>query len=307
MNTIEFCIPVRIDSPDRTENVRNALRKINSFSESSSMNVTISIVEMDETSKIDQHVAAKTIYSFIKSDSFSKAECVNSALLKSEADFFCIYDADVILSNAAIEGALNILRKDECSIVVPFNKLFLEAERSLRSALIESEAVEDRWLTIDRRSRMSVHADAHYRFVSGGVAIARRNDLLLMGGLNKKMISYGGEDVELLLRARKAGFGVRYLSEFNLIHLAHRRGEHSAPNAHTEANIREMERVKGMTRAEVRAYIGDEIFLLDDESTAVDALHRRLAELSRFDVTRLRHLRNMTNIGLRSLRFKLPL
>jgi len=79
--------------------------------------------------------------------------------------------------------------------------------------------------------------------------------LLLHGGFNPNIVSYGCEDTELETRVRKLGARVSRLPGFNCFHVRHRRGPDSRYNDLHAANRAEWKKVEAMSGEEVAEYV----------------------------------------------------
>jgi hypothetical protein len=85
--------------------------------------------------------------------------------------------------------------------------------------------------------------------------MANRRRLLLAGGYNENIVSYGCEDTELATRLQKLGARVTWLDGYSAYHVAHRRGGDSRYNNFHSANLAEWNKVRAMDRATLEAYV----------------------------------------------------
>jgi GT2 family glycosyltransferase len=137
------------------------------------------------------------------------------------------------------------------------------------------------------------HPDIGSRILSGAIMVCDRDLAVMEGGYNRKMISYGWEDIEFFKRFEKLGYYSYMLSGFNLIHLDHRRGPDSRINAMYEVNQREFERVLDMSVAQLQSYVEDEIAIVAGVEGSLRRRLRRRRALANW-IT-LRHTVHATN------------
>jgi predicted glycosyltransferase involved in capsule biosynthesis len=127
--------------------------------------------------------------------------------------------------------------------------------------------------------------------------LACREIVALEGGYNKKMISYGWEDTEFFKRLNKLGYYSVMLSDYNLIHLDHRRGPDSRINEMYDRNRQEFEKVISMSRRELRKYVENEIDIAEpEEKYRRNALRKRQSIINIFLAQKMYHLVNKIRI-----------
>jgi hypothetical protein len=110
--TTTFCIPVKIDSPDRERNLSYLLKHLisNNFR-------NILICEIDNSSKLD--VIKKSFdfnHIFVKiglADYNHKCRSVNRMLDIASTDIVCIHDVDCLIPIPQIQSAMNSMANND--------------------------------------------------------------------------------------------------------------------------------------------------------------------------------------------------
>ena len=153
---------------------------------------------------------------------------------------------------------MGLITSGKWPIVIPFNLIFVELSGARRKRLIND-------LDLTGLSRIACLADVpadpeiSSRVLSGAIMLCDKDLAVREGGYNRKMISYGWEDIEFFKRFAKLGYYSYTLRAFNLIHLDHRRGPDSRVNEMYEINRLEFERVLKMPIAELQRYVDKDL------------------------------------------------
>jgi GT2 family glycosyltransferase len=271
-SSLSLVIPLRVDGEDRLENLDTSSRYIKRHLKGAEL----ILVEFDRVSSIPNFIKERfDRYILIESEGpFSKSRCMNAGLLECTRPIVGFYDVDVLVNPAAIEWSLKIISTAQHSIVVPFNGVFVDITGGLRRAVITSLSVET--LSHEKVNAINQRPNATARIVDGGIFLADRDVITSEGGYNHKMISYGWEDIEVLLRLEKLGYYRAYASA-NLIHLDHSRGPDSVRNEHFDRNRHEYLRVRRMSRSTLRNYVDNELRLI--AGSEADAQRKRIREM----------------------------
>lgn len=276
---VSFVIPVRVDTADRYWN----LKVVVGFLTKNFPAADILIVEQDSESNIGELLG---LYPNVRhlllldGGTFKKVEGINFGALHADRRYVCIYDADVLVSPTAIVLAVRAMERKGWKIVVPHNYIYLDVRGALREHLGVSGNL-DGYQCIRSLTAASQVPEASARFIDGGIFLVHREVFLAEGGSNRKMVSYGWEDTELLKRLSILGYPVLCMPAYNLIHLDHARGADSCPNEHYERNGREYRRVAAMSRQELMQYVQSELSLTCRGDAAALAEIRAAARASR--------------------------
>jgi GT2 family glycosyltransferase len=254
---VSFLIPVRIDTEDRVWNLAVTTRYLRkSFPQSE-----IIVVEQDALPQVDTaHLEEIGVsYYFQRNDgNFRKAEAVNFGAKKSRGDYFCMYDADVLIKVEAVTATLLTMEQQGWKIALPFNGIFADVKGGLRADMAHLDQLGPLGEIIRLADATSIQ-EATTRYLGGGIFLVHRETFLLLGGLNRKMISYGWEDTELFVRFEKLGFHKYMQPRYSLVHLEHRRGKDSAPNEFFMVNKSEFDKIKGLDSDALQHYVCGEL------------------------------------------------
>jgi len=249
-SALSIIVPVRIDVPDRLENLRTStayLRKHFPYAE-------MIMVECDESSTVPDDV--KSLFDEVLfvalHGPFAKSRAMNLGLLRARRPVVAFYDVDVLVHPSAARWAVRQILTKRFPLVLPFSGVFVDVSGARRREMILQ--LEVGRLALESVREINAKPDCTARIVDGGVFFADREVMIVEGGYNARMISYGWEDIEVLRRFEQLGYYRAYAKE-NLIHLDHARGPDSVKNEYTDRNRDEYERVKQMSRAKLRTYV----------------------------------------------------
>ena len=256
---VTVVVPVRIDSPDRLRNLDLALSWLTRWFDGQQTLV----LEHDSAARATE-VAARygAEHLFIHSDGcFHKSRVFNLGVALAERPIVLLYDCDVLVPAAAVEQAVKAVRRDEADYVYPYNGVMLELRCSDTDAraLLHAPAFGAAAALGDAREKPppgATHLNGSVAAPSTGGALAcKRRTLLLHGGFNPNIVSYGCEDTELETRVRKLGARVARVAGYNCFHVHHRRGPDSRYNGLHAANLAEWKKVEAMSPADTAAYV----------------------------------------------------
>jgi glycosyltransferase involved in cell wall biosynthesis len=262
-SSLSLVFPVRVDGQDRLENLATSSRYVRQFLRGAEL----VLVECDDETRVSDEVKARfDRVIFIKSiDAFSKSECMNTGLLQCTRPVVGFYDVDVLVHPAAMEWAIDKIQTGHYPLVLPFNGVFVDITGACRRDVIKRLAVGS--LVHDAVSAINLRPDSSARIVDGGVFVADREVMTMEGGYNVKMVSYGWEDIEVLLRLEKLGY-YRDYAPYNLVHLDHSRGPDSVRNEHFDLNEAEYRKVRAMSRRSLRRYVDEDLRIVTGAKAA---------------------------------------
>lgn len=273
MNDLSFIIPIRVDTEDRVDNCLTVLRFLQLHFPSSE----VLLMEQDSeprTAKIVQSFPAIRWNFEVNPGRFSKSRAVNDGVALSTRSLVCMCDTDILLHPDAIRQAAKMLRKGLGRVVIPHNRIFMDVSGALRAEISASLDMETYGKT-RRFSDAPARPDNATRDCNGGIFLAEKKVLLLSGGLNKKMISYGWEDTEFIRRLDKLGQYTFMLPQYNLVHLDHRRGSDSRINEMFDINRAEFEKINAMNRAQLERYVETDLDIASETDRLQRAANRR--------------------------------
>lgn len=256
-SSLSLVFPVRLDGADRLENLTTSSRYVRSYL----AGAELVLVESDGETKVPDEVKAKfDRVIFIRSvDAFSKADCMNTGLLECTRPVVAFYDVDVLVHPSAVAWGIETIQSGRYPVVLPFNGVFVDISGDCRRRVIDR--LEVGTLVDDTVEAINALSDAAARIVDGGVFLADREVMTMEGGYNSRMISYGWEDIEVLLRLEKLGY-YRAYAPHNLIHLDHTRGPDSKRNEHFDRNHAEYRKVRAMSRRALRDYVDNDLTIV---------------------------------------------
>ena len=297
MDDLSFIIPIRVDSEDRINNCLAILRFITRYFPGAQ----VQLIEQDTVSKTGRIVAAFPLvqHTFeLNSGRFNKARAVNQGVLGSARALICMCDTDILLHPDAIRQACARLRAQRGRVVIPHNRICIDVSGAMKDEIV-AEGDLDRYGKVRRFRDVPRRKDANARDCNGGIFLAARETLLLGGGVNSKMISYGWEDTEFVRRFDRLGYYTILLPEFNLLHLEHQRGADSRVNEMFDINKAEFEKVNAMPRKQLEQYVDSELDIAPpDLKRQRPNLRRRQLLANRLRFGFVRHLLNKIRIRL---------
>jgi len=297
MNDLTFIIPIRVDTEDRVDNCLTVLR----FLQQHFPDAETLLMEQDAEIKTQRIVASFPAVrrNFEHNTSrFSKSRAVNTGIELATRSLICMCDTDILLHPDAIRKACSILRKKMGRVVIPHNRIFVDVS-GVKKAQIADTLDMDRYGRVRRFADAPGGEDVATRDCNGGIFLAEKEVLLINGGLNQKMISYGWEDTEFIRRLDKLGYYTLMLADFNLVHLDHRRGTDSKINEMFDVNRAEFDKVNAMTRQQLQSYVDTDLeFAPEQHRVRRTALRRRQALVNLLALQRLTHLINKVMITL---------
>lgn len=152
---------------------------------------------------------------------YSRAQAINSAAKKATRDIFIIADADLVFDIKELEKAIELL--DKYYFVLPFSKLVKMTEGKTEKLLndnflIETDDIDIEGCKIDDKTGcMSPGA------MTGGMCIIKRKTFENIGGYDKRLKGWGGEDNIFFISIRYM-YGLENMvrTESTIWHLFHK-------------------------------------------------------------------------------------
>ena len=229
---LTFVIPVRIDSPERTENLRTALRFLGG------LGCRVLVLEADAAPALKgQDWLRPAEYTFVSDAApvFHRTRYINRLLHMADTDIVAVWDTDVLLAYGQIlEAAERVC--DGCTIAYPYNGQFVMLKEQLSGYIRQSLDLE--YL---RGQRLHSFLD---RRLCGGAYLVHRWRYLQCGGENERFTGWGPEDAERMHRVRILGHRVEWTRSGQLYHLYHPRGKNSKYQSDIDADHLRRELVK---------------------------------------------------------------
>lgn len=257
---ISIIIPVKIDHENRRENLKTIIAFFNKYFEEYEL-IILEHSSQQNCKFLEEHSNIK--YSYKQVDGLMhRTQMLNDGVKSSNRRFIASYDTDVIFYPETIDLTMKMLR-DGHSFVYPYNGVFIEITGTLQNKYMESldhSILPRHNANVELYTRGEDYQIVHNRGL-GGAVFFERNTFLMYGGYNKKFISWGYEDNELISRFTKIGINVCRPGECHCIyHLSHFRGIDSSPGQpHEKQNMSEYAKVNAMPKNVLLKYIYDEL------------------------------------------------
>lgn len=248
MSFLTFCIPVRIDSTYRLQNLTSIL----SFY-SRHIRTNYLILEADNKRHIKSLPPIEGLHYMFVSDTnpiFHRTHYINQMLRTATTPFAAIWDTDAISPINQLQQAYDYLLKHESVMVYPYDGCFWQINYAYTKLFHEKKQIE-----IFQSNYMPRIYMAGYHSV-GGAFLVNIEAYWACGGENEHFAGWGPEDVERYHRLEILGKRpIRIAGP--LYHLYHTRGINSGD---FEQNLamgtkREYIRICAMMPNELRSYI----------------------------------------------------
>lgn len=236
---LTFTIPVRIDSPDRQENIAFIIDYL-----LHNFDTNIIIYENGPEPLFENKYNVQHFYE--KSDGlFHRTKYLNRMARMANTDFIANYDCDVIFPVSQLEKSYNLLVEDRVDLIYPYDGLFVNIQRNVLKALI---AYDPAVLIPTEHQNFGTQ--------SMGGAILWNKKAFIAGGMeNEHFISWGCEDWERIRRFTKLGYRPGRIKG-PLYHIDHSRTHNSnETNPHYQKNVELFQRIDAMTGDEIREHI----------------------------------------------------
>lgn len=244
-----FCIPVRIESSYRMQNLRSLLKYLDN-----ALNTNFIVLEADNEPHFENNLGIENLIHVYVRDSdimFHRTKYINQMLHMAKTQYAGVWDTDAIVPINQIEEAATFLRAGENTLVYPFSGAF-NVMNELTSAYFHKT------LDINCLTAPDIPKQFYYGFYSvGGAYMVDIDKYLKAGGENEYFRCWGPEDAERYARIGILELGVKKV-EGVIYHMFHTRGTNSKPPAEAGTNLNniiEFCKVCGMTTSELLDYI----------------------------------------------------
>jgi hypothetical protein len=218
LTDVTFLVPLRIDSPERMENI-NTLIKFTFLH----FRTNFIVLEADSTPKFNFEYNQEGMhYEFIedKDEIFHRTKWINRLISLSDTTLVAVWDSDAIAPPEQILNAVDRLRIGEAVLGFPYDGRFYSCD----------------WISCDLfkkllnikilLKRISVMKLMHGYHSVGGAFIVNKQKYLTAGGENENFYGWGPEDTERVKRLEILGLPI-YYSAGPLFHLCHPLGKNS--------------------------------------------------------------------------------
>lgn len=242
LTDVTFTIPVYWDHPDRQQNLNLCVCLIQHY-----CNTNIIICEHKNT----EFGYMAQWCNYLQSDYkvFHRTKMLNDMAKLATTPIIFNWDADVIISPIQVLQAVEKLRNG-AELCFPYDGRFARIDRRdwfkhLEKSLDVGSLAGQQFPGMEETAAVSL----------GGAIGYRKDDYLAIGGENEKFISFGAEDVERIIRAKKLGLKVERVKGA-MYHISHWCGVNSSTaNPYFHLNREEFNKVDKMSKAELIDYI----------------------------------------------------
>lgn len=245
LHDLTVTVPVFYDHPDRQENVELCLAFLLSTFD-------LELVIGEQGGKHFEYLKQFCGYQHFEGmEVFHRTKMLNEMAREAQTPFVANYDADCVFAPMQILETVHRLRSG-CDVVSPFSGAFAgiprqtwiyRLQKSLDVGIFGNAKFTGRGI------------DPNAPDAVGGAVFVNKESFFKAGGENERFLSYGPEDAERWERFQKLGLKVERVEGY-LYHIEHYRGPNSG-NQHNyfQANEKEWQKVKAMSKSELDAYI----------------------------------------------------
>lgn len=231
LKDVTFCIPVRLDSAVRSENLRISREYL--------------LDNFDTTVLVAEQAPRQIDYSILFElgvDFFYKTKLLNELYKLSKTPIVVSYDCDVILPVEQLVEAANKVRSGS-DFVYPFDNHFYDIDRNYISYLVDKKFDE-----IPQKTSLG-----HISY--GGCCFFNKETYRKAGYTNENFRSWGLEDTEIWYRLCKLNYKLDRVPGF-LYHMSHPRGvDSSQSNPYHVQNYQEIRKIEDISADDLRSYI----------------------------------------------------
>ena len=245
LSDVTFLIPVRIESPERHENIQMVIKFLKTR-----FITFIIVLEADTREKVKQRYIDKKIFIKDHDPVFHHTKYRNRMSIASTTPFIAVWDTDVLMPPGQIIAAVHMLRKNEADMVFPYDGNFLDTTSVIRN--LYKVKMDMDILTKNKDKFFKPYG----YFSDGGAFIVRRDAFLTAGMENENFYGWGAEDIERVKRWEILEYRVKRV-EGPLFHLSHPRNENSwfGSNQLEKRNRGELLKICMMNKSELTKYV----------------------------------------------------
>lgn len=183
---------------------------------------------------------------------FPKSMLYNTGVRLARSPVICFHDADSIAQPSTLRGCVDaLLDGDGSDVLCPYWNVINIAGELKRDFMQSTDYAR---LASINAEQLPPDANVLYSNANGGVVLFKRSEYIRVGGYNARMEGWGGEDDELLRRARR--LSLRWHSiPVPLFHLHHDSGSRNEliESTRDTDNLRASHAIESMSQEEVEA------------------------------------------------------
>lgn len=215
LTDVSILIPVRIDSPERLENLHLILEFIKS-----NFNTTIMVLEADKEELVNNLLIDRKIFVEDFDPVFHHTRYRNQMTKESKTPFLAIWDTDILAESKQIEDSIERLRTGQADMVFPYSGTVCNVPEPIRQLYISNKNLDILFHNIEKSKSMYGH------FSVGGAFLVNKKAYIEAGMENEQFYGWGPEDIERVKRWEILGYKIERI-EGPLFHLHHPRNSNS--------------------------------------------------------------------------------
>jgi len=246
LTDVTFLIPVRIDSPDRLENLRLAIQFLNFY-----LDTHIAVLEADTEEKVQMTGNVRKWFVEDHDPVFHRTRYLNQMTRQATTPYLSIWDADVIGIPSQLEAGVNLLREGKADMVFPYGKRFYAVPKFIKELYANNDCRLD--ILEEAKEYMDVMPGD---WPVGGAFLVNRKAYIEAGMENEHFYGWGREDAERVVRWDTLGYRIKRV-EGPLFHLPHPRKSWFDSKETEIRNRGEFLRVCAMNPQQLKEYIRD--------------------------------------------------
>lgn len=247
LRDVTFTIPVMIDSKERKENLELVVCLLQRYFDTN--------IIVGEIGKAAGKIADYCSYYRFDIPCFHRTKMLNMMASAAKTKYIANWDADVFCPPMQIIKSVEKLMAG-AGMVYPYEYKFMRIPRQYIGEIYKNYDLG----VFSKYDFPSSETKQKPSF--GGAVLWEKEAFFSVGGENENMISYGPEDVERYVRAKKLGIAIERVKGY-LYHFDHPRGPNSSKrNPYFQSNKREFDRICQMGKNELSNYINSKKWTL---------------------------------------------
>lgn len=248
MDKLTFCLPVRIDSDDRLNNLITVLDFYSQYT-----TARFIVLEADTEPLLSSLSSRKNVeYIYVKDDNpvFHRTKYINQMLSLAQTPYAAIWDVDAIAPVTQLLEAYQLLQKEPLVMAYPFDGKFWMVNEYFSQLFRKTKDIH-----VLQSPDMPKRPMNGFNSVGGGFLV-NIEKYWACGAENEYFTGWGPEDAERYRRLEILGYPPGRI-EGSMCHLNHKRGINSwyANDEVAYLTKKEFCRICGMQRYELEEYI----------------------------------------------------
>lgn len=257
LTDVTFLIPVRIDSPERLENLKLTVQFLNSY-----LDTSVLALEADLKEQVQIPEGVRKWFVKDHDPVFHRTRYLNQMTRQVTSPYLAIWDADVIGIPSQLEAAVNLLREGKADMVFPYEKYFYAVPKLFKELYVNNNYRLD---ILEKGKEYMGYMPGDWPV--GGAFLVNRQAYMEAGMENEHFYGWGPEDAERVVRWDTLGYRIKRV-DGPLFHLPHPRKSWYDSKETEIRNRGEFLRICAMDPPQLKKYIGDaEWVLLEHKNT----------------------------------------